>query len=91
VPTVDEVVQQKIEQVLVEKGVCDKDTAQEIALALLVLEREVFNADIEAMRADIRKQAERQDRLWNHIFAVTPPKSSLWKRLWGSLVKKKGI
>lgn len=80
--TIDEAVRRKIEQILIEKKLCDESKVTTIAEDAAKNIYELFNGEVTALKDELHKQGERQDRLWDQIFRVQEiKKRSFWGRL----------
>lgn len=79
--SIDEAVQFKIEQTLKQKKLIDEPKSTDIAKDEARKIYEVFNHEIDEVKADVQKMNERQDRLWDQIFTAKPVNTGFWSWL----------
>ena len=79
--SIDEAVQFKVEQILQQKKLMDESKATEIAKDEARKIYEMFNNEIDEVKADVLKMHERQDRLWDQIFTAKPVNTGFWSWL----------
>ena len=79
--TIDEAVQLKVEQTLKQKQLIPRDEATDIAKDEARKIYEMFNKEINEVKADVQKIHDRQDRLWDQAFTAKPIKTGFWRSL----------
>jgi hypothetical protein len=79
--TIEEAVKRKIEMVIVEKKLCDASQVETISNDTAKNIYELFSVEINTLRDELKRQNERQERLWDQIFHAREPRLRFWNRL----------
>ena len=79
--SIDEAVRLKIEQTLKQKNVVDEEKAVDTAKDEARKIYEMFNKEIDEVKANVQKISDRLDRLWDQIFTAKPVKTGFWSKL----------
>lgn len=78
---IDDAVQRKVEQMLLERKLCGESKIKDIATDAGREIYELFVKEMGEVKDEVQTLHDRQDRLWDQTFAPTPIRQSLWSKL----------